>query len=450
MTLAIWTHAAAEGIGRVPLVATAPFILLLLLIATGPLFFKHFWHRHYPKVSLALGAGVAAWYGLFRNEGGHGLHSVAHAGIEYIAFVSLVGSLFVIASTVLVHIRAPATTGSNAMLLGFAGILANLVGTTGASMLLIRPYLRLNRHRFGTHHVVFFIFIVANVGGSLTPIGDPPLFLGYLRGIPFFWTAENLALEWLLALAMLLAIFVVYDRLHARSFEHFARPVEKFGIEITGFKSFLYLLGVLALVFVQNEPFVKEHAPLSKLVVAGGMLGLAFLALRTADRQILHANEFSFEPVKEVAYLFAGIFFTMIPALQYLEQNARSFGIESPLGFYFATGTLSAFLDNAPTYLTFLTAELAVNGLSIDDSKHVIEHIQTAGGALHVKAISCGAVFFGAMTYIGNGPNFMVKSIVEAAGHKCPSFFGYFLRWGILVLFPVLAFTGVVFFYFKF
>ncbi|MFN0206468.1 MAG: sodium:proton antiporter [Planctomycetota bacterium] len=431
----------------VPLWTAAPFVLLLLLIATGPLLFKHFWHHHYPKISLALGALVAFYYIAFRNEGGHGVHKVTHAGIEYFAFVALIGSLFVVASTILLKINSAGTTAANATLLGFASVLANLVGTTGASMLLLRPYLRMNRGHFASHHLVFFIFIVANVGGALTPIGDPPLFLGYLKGIPFFWTAENLALEWMVTNGALLLLFVIFDRIHDRRSRREITKVERFGLEITGLRSFVFLFAILGLVFVQNEPMVKSHQPVSTVVVAALMILLAAIAFVAANKDILRANEFTFDPIKEVAFLFAGIFLTMIPALEYLEQNATALGIESPLQFYFATGILSAFLDNAPTYLTFLTTECAVNNVSFDDTKGFIEHLQSAKGSLNIQAISCGAVFFGAMTYIGNGPNFMVKSITEAAGHKCPSFFGYLLKWAVPVLLPVLVLVGIVFYY---
>lgn len=436
-----------EGAGAVPLWATLPFALLLLMIATGPLLFHKFWHHHYPKVALGLGALVALYYLLMRNEGGHGVHKLFHAGTEYFAFVALIGSLFVVASTVLIHIRAAGTTTANAALLGFAAMLSNLVGTTGASMLLIRPYLRMNKHHYSPHYVVFFIFLVANVGGSLTPIGDPPLFLGYLKGVPFFWTAEHLAVTWFVATALLIFAFIVVDRTVAKRGARKIHRPEKFGIEIGGLKSFIYIFLILGLVFIQNEPIVKDHAPVSTLLIAAAMTGLAAGAYMTADRNILKENEFTFDPVKEVAFLFAGIFLTMIPALEFLEQNADHLGLKSPVSFYFATGVLSAFLDNAPTYLTFLTADMAVSGRSIDQVKDVTAHLADPDGALAVAGISAGAVFFGAMTYIGNGPNFMVKSITEAAGLKCPTFFGYLFRWAVPVLLPILIFIGFVFFY---
>lgn len=440
-------HFASEGgPGPVPPWTVAPFVVLLLLIATGPLFFAKFWHHHYPKIAIALGALVAVYYLIARNEGGHGLHKVGHAGLEYTSFVALIGSLFVIASTILIKIKSAGSTAANATLLGMAAVLSNVVGTTGASMLLIRPYLRMNRGRFATHHVVFFIFIVSNTGGALTPIGDPPLFLGYLKGIPFFWTLEQLIWKWLLVNSLLLAAFVVFDMLYMRKRSPQDAVPGRAGIEITGGRSIIYLLMILGLVFIQNEPIIKDHQPVSTLVVAAAMLALAGVARFTADRGILRENEFSLDPVKEVAFLFAGIFLTMIPALEYLESNAASLGLSSPLSFYLSTGILSGFLDNAPTYLTFLTTEMAVSGLSVDKLADVQHHIATPGGAIAVSAISTGAVFFGAMTYIGNGPNFMVKSIVEASGHRCPGFFGYLLRWAVPVLLPVLLLVGFVFY----
>lgn len=448
--IAIITDSAAavsEGPGPVPLWAAAPFVLLLILIATGPLLFHKFWHHHYPKIAVGLGALSALYYIIFRNDGGHGVHKVAHAGIEYFAFVALVGSLFVVASTVLLRIKAAGTTTNNTILLAFASVLSNLVGTTGASMLLIRPYLRMNRGRLLPHHIVFFIFLVANVGGALTPIGDPPLFLGYLKGVPFFWTAEHLSVVWFTTVGLLLFMFIAVDRFHGDGGERAVNRPDRFGIEVSGLKSFLFLFFILALVFIQNEPFIKEHAPLSTVAVSAAMLALAAGAFLTAPKHILKENEFTFDPVKEVAFLFAGIFLTMIPALEYLEQNAARLGLSTPMSFYLATGSLSAFLDNAPTYLTFLTADMAVGGRSVDITKDVLAHINDPEGALAVAAISAGAVFFGAMTYIGNGPNFMIKSIVEASGQKCPTFFGYFIKWALPILLPILTLVGLLFFY---
>jgi Na+/H+ antiporter NhaD/arsenite permease-like protein len=429
----------------VPLWAVAPFVALLLAIATGPLLFPKLWHHGYPKIALGLGGAVVAYYLLFRNAGGAGYHKVLETGIDYVAFVSLIGSLFVVTSAILLHVKGPGSTQVNVAILGLASILASLLGTTGASMLLIRPYLRINRGHFGAHHLVFFIFLVSNVGGALTPIGDPPLFLGYLLGVPFFWTAERLLLPWFLTVGALLLAFAVIDSLHARRV-HRAPYEEMIKIEVAGFRGFLFLFGIIALAFVENRPFAQAMQPWSKLGIAVGMAALAAAAYRAANPKILKENEFSFAPVREVAILFAGIFGTMLPALEYLYQNANDLGMRSPLSYYFATGSLSAFLDNAPTYLTFFTASLGQAGRSVGSPADVALHIADPVGEVTVAAIACGAVFFGAMTYIGNGPNLMVKSIVESAGVKCPSFFGYLFRWAVPILLPILVLVGFLFF----
>ena len=244
--------------------------------------------------------------------------------------------------------------------------------------------------------------------------------------------------------ALLLA-FAVIDSLHARRV-HRAPYEEMIKIEVAGFRGFLFLFGIIALAFVENRPFAQAMQPWSKLGIAVGMAALAAAAYRAANPKILKENEFGFAPVREVAILFAGIFGTMLPALEYLYQNANDLGMRSPLSYYFATGSLSAFLDNAPTYLTFFTASLGQAGRSVGSPADVALHIADPVGEVTVAAIACGAVFFGAMTYIGNGPNLMVKSIVESAGVKCPSFFGYLFRWAVPILLPILVLVGFLFF----
>ncbi len=446
MIASLVSAAESAAVGPVPLLAAAPFVLLLLAISSGPLLAPRQWHHHYPKVALSLGAVVALYYVFVRNAEGHGWHKLGHAGVEYVSFVALIGSLFVIASGVLLRIKARGTTMENVVLLAIASVLANVLGTTGASMLLIRPFLRMNQGHLGAHHVVFFIFLVANVGGALTPIGDPPLFLGYLRGVPFFWTSEALIGPWCTAVTYLLVAFAIVDTMHARRMQRAYPTGERLRLDVTGIRSFLYLFGVLGLVFVQRQPFVQQHTPWSTVAVAAGMLGLAAAAYFTTPRDVHEANDFTFEPIREVGILFAGIFTTMIPALEYLEEHAAEFGLTRPIHFYFSTGILSATLDNAPTYLTFLTTELALNKLSVDDPVQILAHLGTVDGAHSVAAISAAAVFFGAMTYIGNGPNFMVKSIAESARIPVPTFFGYLLRWAVPILGPILVLVGFLFY----
>ncbi|HEY0946182.1 MAG TPA: sodium:proton antiporter, partial [Opitutaceae bacterium] len=339
-----------------------------------------------------------------------------------------------------------ATPLANVVFLALGGLLANFVGTTGASMVMIRPYIRMNKIRISAYHIVFFIFVVSNVGGALTPIGDPPLFLGYLRGVPFFWLLEHVMPEWLATLGAILAVFYVMDRTYfkrtppAIQREIAAPDVWRFD----GAGNVLLLLVIIGAVFLPETFFLRE------VVMVGAAAASYFLTPKTVHQQ----NQFSFGPIKEVAFLFAGIFATMMPALGYLEAHGQGFGFKKPAQYYFATGTLSSVLDNAPTYLNFLklaevsaAAEYPADFAEAEASGEQRASVATllAKQPNLVIAVSLGAVFFGAMTYIGNGPNFMVKSIAESAGVNVPSFFGYILKYSLPILLPILAAGGWLF-----
>ncbi|MFM8657944.1 MAG: sodium:proton antiporter, partial [Chthoniobacterales bacterium] len=304
----------------------------------------------------------------------------------------------------------------------------------GASMLMIRPWIRMNKYRITAFHVVFFIFIVSNVGGALTPIGDPPLFLGYLKGVPFFWTAEYLWMPWLVVVGLLLIVFFVTDTFNFRRAPEVVRELETAHEEfrIDGKRNFFFIAVILAAVFMP--------VPWREVV----MIGAALASWYFTPKQVHEMNHFNLHPVKEVAWLFFGIFGTMISALDYLQLHSNALGVETPLQFYAFTGILSAVLDNAPTYLTFLAAALGQKGLSLGDPADVAAFAYSHTPIL--VAISLGAVFFGAATYIGNGPNFMVKAIAQHAKVETPSFFGYVLRFSIPVLLPILILVGWLFF----
>jgi Na+/H+ antiporter NhaD/arsenite permease-like protein len=300
-------------------------------------------------------------------------------------------------------------------------------------MLMIRPFLRMNKQRIRSFHVVFFIFAVSNIGGALTPIGDPPLFLGYLNGVPFHWTIVHVWPIWLLALSLVLGIFLVIDTLSYRKYLAAGhRPVKGARVQVMGSQNFVFLFIILAAVFAPT--------PVREVI----MFCAAVAAHRFADTEALRRNEFSFAPIKEVAILFAGIFATMVPALDWLALNADSLGIRAPGGFYWASGILSSVLDNAPTYLNFLSAAMGLHGLMLNNPDHVRMLVAQHGQFL--LAISVGSVFFGANTYIGNGPNFMVKSIAEHAGVDCPTFFGYIFKYSLPVLIPVFTLVWLLFF----
>lgn len=430
-----------------------PFGLLLASIAVLPFLAPRFWHRHYPDVALALGGLVAGYFlGAFNAPGYHhgqsyGSHTMWHAAMEYYSFIALVGGLFLVSGGIVVDMRGKGGPVLNTALLAAGALIANVIGTTGASVLLIRPFIRANSGRLAPTHVVFFIFIVSNCGGSLTPIGDPPLYLGYLKGVPFFWTVEQLWPDWLLVNGLLLAGFFAYDThagrklriagVHPRPSLH---QDQRFALSLRGAIAMIGLVLLVAGVFIPK--LVDQHAPDWSAWPIGPTFqcAVALLCLRLAPKENLRLNGFTLEPIKEVGLLFAGIFVTMAPALAYLAVHGKDLGLNTPTSFYFGTGTLSAVLDNAPTYLNFL--QIAV-GREIDPAA-VHQLLSSDAGRGLVRAISSAAVFFGAMTYIGNGPNFMVKAIAEAEGVRMPSFFGYLLR-ALLVLLPILVVHWIVF-----
>ncbi|MBI5397582.1 MAG: sodium:proton antiporter [Verrucomicrobia bacterium] len=401
----------------------APFVALLLAIALMPFVAPRWWHRRYPLVAVGLGALTAGYYVLGLHNGARMLHSLH----EYTSFICLIGSLFVVSGGIHINVRGESTPMVNVLYLLAGALVANVLGTTGASMLLIRPFLRTNKYRLTTYHVVFFIFIVSNVGGCLTPLGDPPLFLGYLRGVPFLWVAEHCWPMWAFATGVLLAIFWVIDHRNFLRAPAAIRAKETGREEwrFEGMHNVFFLLLILASVFVQQPPFVRE-----------ALMAVAALGSYFSTRKPIHeANDFNFAPLKEVAFLFLGIFATMVPALDWLELNSRRLGIETVGQFYSGSGALSAVLDNAPTYLCFLSAAI---GLFAD--RNVVDAAGLiAADNRYLIAISVASVFFGACTYIGNGPNFMVKSIADHAKAKTPSFFGYVFRYVVPILLPVYA-----------
>lgn len=431
-----------------------PFVLLLLSIAVVPFLSRHWWEHHYPKVSYLLGGLVAIYY-IAVLDNVPRLLLTLH---EYVSFISLIGSLFVVSGGIHLDIRGRSAPYENVALLSLGAVLSNFLGTTGASMLLIRPFLRINRFRIRPYHVVFFIFIVSNVGGALTPIGDPPLFLGYLKGVPFFWVVGRVWYIWALTIAALLVIFYVIDRRAFRKIDPSTRQQAEVPDKpkFSGLHNIAYLAVILGAVFISHPVMLREAI----------MWAAAFASYYTTRPDVHRQNEFNFVPIKEVAILFAGIFATMIPALDWLELNAESLGIITPAQYYWATGALSSFLDNAPTYLNFLTASFGLHGASVDNVQHMnlmlgisnprpVElAVPLAEGARtitaeswrYVQAISVSAVFFGACTYIGNGPNFMVKSIAEQASVECPSFFGYIIKYTIPVLIPLYGLVWLIFF----
>jgi Na+/H+ antiporter NhaD/arsenite permease-like protein len=462
-----------------------PFVVLLLAIALAPLFFADWWTRHYPKVAIGLGAVTLAYYFFVLGA----VTPVLHTAHEYVSFIALIGSLYVVSGGIHIQVRGETTPWFNTGFLLVGAVLANVLGTTGASMLLIRPWLRMNRYRLTTHHVVFFIFIVSNVGGGLTPIGDPPLFLGYLKGIPFWWVAEHCWPMWAVGLGVLLAMFLGVDLLNFRKAPKPVRAAHvapEDGFAVDGLPNVFFLAVILgAVLFANDPPFLREAL----------MLCAAAGSYFTTQKRVHAENQFNFHPVQEVAILFIGIFATMMPALDWLAANAKELGSPTPAFFYWGSGILSSVLDNAPTYLSFLSA---IFGAFVDpDVVQQVQHLVQTGGAdlatyVHgehaeevrntfaalqrhhperiaaktagveeievafllgneaynqfILAISVGAVFFGANTYIGNGPNFMVKAIADQQGAKTPTFLGYIGKFTVPFMLPMLGIIWLLFF----
>jgi Na+/H+ antiporter NhaD/arsenite permease-like protein len=416
-----------------PPILILPFVLLLGAMALAPVLAPRWWRKNYARVALGLGAVTAGAYLFVLRDPA----SLGHSIHEYVSFIALVGSLYVVAGGIQIQVPAGASPRANVLFLFTGALAANALGTTGAAMLLIRPWIQMNEGRVAAHHIAFFIFLVANVGGCLTPIGDPPLFLGFLQGIPFWWVAQHCWPMWIAGTGLLLAIFFVVDKIalsraQRNSQSLPARPPKiPRGWQFAGRSNLFFLAIILGAVFISRPPFVRE----------GLMFAAAAGSYFTTKKSVHAANEFNFHPVTEVAVLFAGIFATMIPALAWLDHGAvRLLGPNpSPGVFYWGTGGLSTVLDNAPTYLGFLSALFGVT--STAEISELLGQ-KTA----HILAISIGAVFFGAATYIGNGPNFMVKAIAEERGIGMPSFVEFVLKYSLPCLLPVFVVIWLVFF----
>ena len=439
------------GIGaELPVWTILPFAGMLLSIALLPLATPHFWEHHGNKalVSAIFSLPIAAY--LVIAFGHEGVHQLLEKGMEYASFLLLLLALFVITGGIVVRGSLSGTPLLNTVLLGLGGLLASVIGTTGASVLMIRPLLRANAPRQRkVHVVVFFIFIVSNCGGLLTPLGDPPLFLGFLKGVPFEWTL-SLWKEWLFVNGILMVLFNVWDQ-RVFNAEEAARPGSQLEevlrhepLVIDGKLNFVFLLGIVATIFAAGRGIGNGGESWPFGVQELLMAALAGLAYVTTSAKLREANSFTFGPIVEVAVLFAGIFVTMAPALLLLNAHAVELGVREPWQFYWASGVLSSFLDNAPTYLTFAAAASGLHQSPVE-GRYLAELLKLPDGAALIAAISCGSVMMGANSYIGNGPNFMVKAIAEEAGVRMPTFFGYML-YSVGILIPTFVAVTFVFF----
>ncbi|QLH54945.1 MAG: Sodium:proton antiporter [Candidatus Kapaibacterium sp.] len=422
----------------IPVYANIPFVLMLLSIAVLPLTSPHFWESNRNKliVSLVLGIPTAIWL-LVNNLSEALVHSIF---FDYVPFIILLGALFVISGGIYLDGDLEAKPSVNLVFLLLGSILASLMGTTGAAMLLIRPLLKTNfRRKHKTHIVLFFIALVANCGGLLTPLGDPPLFILYLRGVPFFWFL-TLVKEWALCNAILLTIFYFIEKHYYKKEkkEDLILDLKEYKpIKIRGKINLIFLLGVVLSVAFINPlyfDFIHPHH-ISSFVREIVIITMAVLSLIFTKKEVRESNRFNWHPIEEVAFLFFGIFITMTPALLYLETHAREFGFNTIQAFYYASGALSSFLDNTPTAVTFYSL---AKGL-VTQQPHLFSDPVIVGGIPEhlLEAISTGCVFFGSMTYIGNGPNFMVKAIAEYEKVPMPHFFEYMYKFSLIILLPV-------------
>ncbi|HKA13512.1 MAG TPA: sodium:proton antiporter [Myxococcota bacterium] len=441
---------SAHALGlALPLAAGLPFAAMLLSLALLPLWTPRWWDSNRNKAIVAALCAVPASVQLIAGFGADGAQLVLHSARDYLSFLALIGALFVITSGIHLEGSLSGTPLMNTAFLALGGVLANLFGTTGASVLLIRPLLRANAPRQNKAHVViFFIFVVANCGGLLTPLGDPPLFLGFLKGVPFAWTLQ-LWKPWLLVNGLLLVLFnfwdqAVFDREEReRPGSQLEEVMRHEPLRVRGAHNLVFLFAIVAIVFASGSGWGNRGEAWPFGWQEGSMVAIACAAYASTSGENRVRNRFGFAPLLEVAVLFAGIFLTMAPALAILNARGSELGLEHPWHFFWASGSLSSFLDNAPTYLTFAATAAGIHGIAAEG--RYLEQFLALGPAAArlLAAVSAGSVFMGANSYIGNGPNFVVKAIAEENGVVMPSFFGY-LRYSIGILIPIFAIVSLV------
>lgn len=440
-----------------PLWSCIPFALMLLSIALLPLLLPEFWHHHFGKISAFWAASLGIPFLIIYK--GTALYEILHIILaDYVPFIILLWSLYTVSGGILLRGTLRGTPIVNAAILLIGSLLASWMGTTGAAMLMIRPFLRANSHRKNrTFMVVFFIFLVANVGGSLTPLGDPPLFLGFLHGVSFFWTF-NILPHMLVVTVILLVVYFFLDSYFYRKEGITAPPQDgvKEPLKLEGVYNFLFLAGIVFAVLMSgmvdwgHVNVFGVHRASQDWIRDGLLIVMGILSLLFTPSSLREDNNFSWFPIVEVAYLFIGIFITMVPCLLILKagsNGALAFlieGVTRPVHYFWVTGALSAFLDNAPTYLTFFNTAIGSFYAEMTEAQAV--PLLMTENAIYLKAISAGAVFFGACSYIGNAPNFMVRSISEEAGTPMPSFFGYILKYSLVFLVPCFIVITLIFF----
>jgi Na+/H+ antiporter NhaD/arsenite permease-like protein len=442
----------AHSLGsQLPLGATVPFLALLAAIAILPLRAPQWWESNRNKAIVAALCALPVAIYLPAGFGTEGAHRLLETARDYVSFLALIGALFVITSGIHLDGSLSGTPLSNTAFLAIGAVLANLFGTTGASVLLVRPLLRANASRQNQSHVfVFFIFIVSNCGGLLTPLGDPPLFLGFLKGVPFAWTL-GLWKPWLTVNGVLLVLFNLYDQVvfdreeRERPGSQLEEVMRHEPLRIRGGHNLVLLLAIAAIVLAAGSGLGSGGRAWPFGCQEGLMLAVALAAYTSTPARIRESNRFTFGPLTEVAVLFAGIFVAMAPALAILNARGGELGLHAPWQFFWMSGSLSSFLDNAPTYLTFAATAAGTHGIAAEN-RYLARFLALGPDAARLlAAVSAGSVFMGANSYIGNGPNFVVKAIAEESGVVMPSFFGY-LAYSASILLPIFALVGWLFF----
>ncbi|MDA8135194.1 MAG: sodium:proton antiporter [Desulfobacteraceae bacterium] len=439
-----------------PLLSCIPFACMLLSIALLPLVAANIWHHHFGKISAFWAASMAVPF-IYAYRG-TAIYEILHIILaDYVPFIILLWALFTVSGGILLKGTLRGTPLVNTGIILIGTLLASWMGTTGAAMLMIRPLLRANDYRKNkTFMVVFFIFLVANIGGALTPLGDPPLFLGFLHGVSFFWTF-NILPHMLLCVGILLAIYFILDTYYYKK-EKASVPDEgeKKPLRLVGIYNFIFLLGIVGSVLMSGILDLGEvstlgiHRAVQDWLRDGLLIAMGIGSLLATPREIREENQFSWAPIIEVAYLFIGIFITMIPCLLLLKAGPKGEfaflinAVQKPVHYFWVSGMLSSFLDNAPTYLTFFNTALGSFYGGMPESASV--PLLMTENAVYLQAISCGSVFFGACSYIGNAPNFMVRSIASEAGTPMPSFFGYILKYSLVFLIPTFVVVTFIFF----
>lgn len=442
---------------KLPLWSCVPFACMLLSIALFPLIAPELWHHHFGKISafwtVILGIPFLV---IYKNAAFYEIMHIILA--DYVPFIILLWSLYTVSGGILLKGSLRGTPAVNVTILIIGAVLASWMGTTGAAMLLIRPFLRANNYRKNrTFMVVFFIFIVANVGGSLTPLGDPPLFLGFLHGVSFFWTLKLLP-HMLTVIAILLVIYFILDSYHYKKEGVKAPEADevKEPLKLDGIHNFIFLGGIVGAVLMSGMVdwghwnTMGVHRAVQDWARDGILILMGILSMATTSIKIREDNDFTWFPIIEVAYLFIGIFITMIPCLLILKAGSNgelaflTNAVKLPFHYFWVTGTLSSFLDNAPTYLTFFNTALGSFYPGISEAQAV--PLLMTENTVYLEAVSAGAVFFGACSYIGNAPNFMVRSISEEAGTAMPSFFGYIIKYSLVYLIPTFVIVTFIFF----